>query len=281
MKLRSLIFPFFALASLAPAAATVGDSTAQQPTVCAVPDFRPQVRCREWLFGIGHDNVLDTYLTPYEYSGPDVNVSYRSERLARWGKGHVSTVRSLYVNAASVKKEWGSGEAVDGEINLRLAFLYNWKPAGNLRLALGPMAEVGLGGTYHWRSSNNPAQARLYADIGASALAEYAFRIRKRRLAARLLLDVPLVGAKFTPHYGQSYYEIFSLGHTDKIVSFTHPFNAPSARLTATLQFPLWGATITAGYLGEARQSHIKGLKYHAWTNAFVIGFVRRIKFLK
>ncbi len=267
MKFRNIILLVFAL---------IGSTLRAEEPCDSASIFQ-----REWLFGIGHANVLETYLSPYEYEGAAVNVNYRSERFARWGKGRVTAVRNFSVNAASVEKQWGEGSAVDGEINFRFAFLYNWKPIEGLRLALGPMTEIGIGGTYHLRESNNPAQARIYANIGASSLAEYAFKIKKRRLSARVLLDLPLVGAKFAPHYGQSYYEIFSLGHDDRTVCSTHPFNAPSTRLVATLRFPLKGATIPAGYLGEARQSKINGLKYHGWTNAFVIGFVRKIRILR
>ena len=45
----------------------------------------------QWTWGIGGANVLDTYLSPLEYVGPDFAVTHRTERLARWGKGNVTT----------------------------------------------------------------------------------------------------------------------------------------------------------------------------------------------
>ncbi len=281
MKSKFLIFLLFLSASCFATTGSVRDSSAAQGCPTSAKQLQQSIRLREWLFGMGRANVLETYLSPYEYKGTSLTINYRSERRARWGKGKVSTVRNFSANGSTLQKEWGEGNALDGDANFRLAFLYNWQPVRGLRLAIGPMAELGIGGTYHLRSSNNPAQLRIYGNIGGSALGEYAFKIKKRRLTARLLADLPLIGAKFAPHYGQSYYEIFSLAHNDHTVCFTHPFNAPSARLNATLSIKLWGATITAGYLGEVRQSKVNGLKFHSWNNAFVVGFARSLQIIR
>ena len=90
-----------------------------------------------------------------------------------------------------------------------------------------------------------------------------------------------MLGVQFSPEYGQSYYEIFSLGHTSGILHFTHPGNAPTCRLAATVQLPLAGARITLGYTGDVRQFDSAGLKRHAWRNCFLIGYTRQLKLLR
>ncbi len=236
---------------------------------------------REWLFGIGKNNTLDTYLSPYEYTGPALLIRHRSERMARRGKGRVSVAGNYSASGSRLSMAADEGRAWDAQVFAGVAFLYNWQIKEKLRLAIGPLAEAGIGGTYLLRGGNNPAQARLSLNFGLSGLAEYKFHIRKQKLSTRLSLELPLLGAKFSPRYGQSYYEIFELGHSDRNVCCTQPFNAPSARISAGLRFPLWGATVVAGYVGEAQQSRLNGLKYHGWTNSFVIGFVRRIRFIR
>ena len=96
-----------------------------------------------------------------------------------------------------------------------------------------------------------------------------------------LRADVPLVGAMFTPAYGQSYYEIFTLGHYDRNVRATHPFNAPSARLLAALRIPVAGATLSLGYLGDVRQADVAHLKRHLWNHQFMIGYERTLRLLR
>ena len=93
----------------------------------------------------------------------------------------------------------------------------------------------------------------------------------------RLSADMQLTGAQFSPEYGQSYYEIFSLGHTDGIIHFTHPGNCPTARLLSEVVLPVKRARITLGYLADVRQSKLGGLKRHAWRHTFMIGYTRKL----
>ena len=229
-----------------------------------------------WLFGIGKSNALDTYLSPLEYVGPALSIFHSTERLAHWGKQRVTVHAVYHAESGYLHSPTDDGKAWDGRISAAGGWHYNWHPVRNLRLALGGLAELSTGFTYNTRNGNNPAQGRLDATIAASAIAEYSFPLFGRQLDARAQLDVPLVGAKFTPNYGQSYYELFSLGHYDKNVRPATPFNAPSARLLTTLTFPLLGARISVGYLGDVRQHELNNLKYHSWNHAFVIGYVRK-----
>ena len=109
-------------------------------------------------------------------------------------------------------------------------------------------------------------------------MARYAFSLCGLPMKVRLQTDIPLLGVAFGPDYGQSYYEIFSLGHYDHNVCFTHPLNAPSAHVLFTLQVPMGRrAVLSVGYDGDIRQSHVNHLKRHHWSHRFVIGYVRRI----
>ena len=67
-------------------AQSVSDSTSTRETV------------HDWLFAAGHANVLATYLSPLEYTGPAFSVAHRSERLARWGRGKVTAVSYTHLD---------------------------------------------------------------------------------------------------------------------------------------------------------------------------------------
>ena len=100
--------------------------------------------------------------------------------------------------------------------NLYWARYYNFRPIANgLKLQAGVAANLCTGAIYNMTSSNNPAQARAALNIMPSATATYGFHISRQRFTARYELNLPLVGLMFSPNYGQSYYEIFSLGNYD------------------------------------------------------------------
>ena len=183
--------------------------------------------------------------------------------------------------AALPRSKADDDPAMEAGINAAVAWLYRFRPVARWSFALGGMAEAESGFTYLVRGGNNPAQGRLGLHLGATGRVVRPFRVGRQWWEARAQVDVPLVGAMFTPNYGQSYYEIFSLGHYDKNVRSTHPWNAPSARLTATLTVPLWGAHLSIGYNGEARQSHVNHLKHHTWNHHFIIGYVRTLRLLR
>ena len=249
-----------------------------EPTHSAV---RPHLTEHQWLYSVGHVNVLDTYLSPLTYSGPALSVWHRSERLAHWGKDHVTVQGNFGGRAAYIAASADDDKAWDGHFNAGVAWHYNWHPTSNLRLAAGGMGNLNMGFTYLLKNSNNPAQGRLSADIGFSGIAEQDFHLWHHPLTFRAQLDIPLLGTMFTPNFGQSYYEIFSLGHYDKNIRCTHPFNAPSAKLETTFRIPLAGATLTIGYLGDIRQSDVNHLKHHSWNHNFVIGYVRQLQLFR
>lgn len=234
-----------------------------------------------WLWGAGRANVLDTYLSPLEYTGPNVSVLHSAERQARWGKGHVTTYSIYTGHAAYLHSPTDDGKEWDAELTAAGGWHYNWRPAPRWRLAAGGLAEMSGGFTYNTRGSNNPAQGRLGVSIAASGVAEYRFPFFKKTATARLQADAQMIGVQFAPQYGQSYYEIFSLGHSSGVVHFTQPANCPSVRLQALVTLPVWGANVTLGYLGDIRQSELGGLKRHAWRNGFMIGYTRRLHIIR
>mgnify|MGYP001511672021 CR=1 FL=1 len=124
---------------------------------------------------------------------------------------------------------------------------------------------------------NNPAQARAYINLAASGMAIWDLRIKNRPITLRYQVNLPLAGIMFMPNYGQTYYEIFTLGHGDGVVNFTSLHNQPSLRQMLTADFPVGRARMRFAYIWDAQQSKVNEIKTHTYSHVFMVGFVKEL----
>lgn len=243
--------------------------------------YLPGLVERTYLLGVGHNHVFDSYLSPLDYQGLTLSLTRIGERTLRRAQGRWSQMTLFDLNASHLKNPVRNATTWDGELQFNYGQHYHLLPHSSWDVALGALAAAHLGGTYNMRNGNNPGQVRMAIDLSFSAIVKRQFALWGRQWNWRTQCDVPLVGAFFTPHYGQSYYEIFNLRHTNANILVSHPFNAPSLRFITTLSLPLGRSSLTFGYKADVRQSEAHHLKRHAWNHTFVIGYSRTLQFLK
>lgn len=234
---------------------------------------------RSTMVGAGFSNVFDTYLSPLEYKGPEVRFLLENMRMTRLMDGKVSAQHIFQVSFNYTKNPSKSVKSYSGIINWSYALHYQKQCTQRLKLLFGPMLEVNGGFIYNKRNSNNPAQGKAYASLGGSAMAIYKFHIGHTPLTLRYQANLPLLGAMFSPEYGESYYEIFGLGHGGKHVLFTSVHNMPSVRQYLTLDCPIKHSILRIGYLCDIQQSKVNNLKSHIYSHDFMIGVVRNLQF--
>lgn len=236
---------------------------------------------RATLYGAGYTNVFDTYLSPQEYRGVDFRIARESTRPTRLMDGRV--MRQIFFQA-----DLGyTHNRVDN--NNSFSALANWSYALHVRFPLthrfcllaGGMGDLNGGFVYNLRNGNNPAQGRAYASVGASGMAIWHLQVRRTPLTLRYQLNVPLMGVQFMPGYGQSYYEIFTLGHWDGVIRFTSLHNQPSLRQMLTADVPMHRATIRLAYLADLQQGKLNGIKWHTYSHVFMIGVVKQLYLMK
>lgn len=236
---------------------------------------------RSVMVGAGKTNVYDTYLSPLEYRGPELRFMHESMRMRRLMGGSVSAQRIVQVNASSTDNISKSGKSYSGMVNWTYALHYQYNVDDRLKILFGPMLDLNGGFIYNTRNSNNPAQAKVYGSIDASAMAIYKLRIDHYPMTLRYQANIPFMGLMFSPEYGQSYYEIFSLKHSGKNVLFTSFHNAPTVRQMLTLDFPIGKTIMRAGYLCDIQQAKVNNLKSHFYSHNFMIGFVRNFQMIR
>lgn len=266
--------------------------------------FTSPVTTRCTSLAIGYARQQDTYLSPLDYSGTQLSWLSESQRAVSLFSRCWERQALFQLNLTSTESPAHNADYIGGLLRFDEAWYYCLLPEtmrmlqdskamkivrnftdlsepNKLSLYFGPQLGGTLGTLYNTRNGNNIAQLIAEAHLAVSAQAAYPFRLWKRRFTLRDQIDVPLVGVMFSPNYGQSYYEIFSLGHTDHNVCMTHPFNAPSLRNRFTLDFRIGRQTFRAGYLMDIQQSHVNDLRRHHITHAFLIGWVRRFNYIR
>lgn len=255
-------------------------TVAAQTQPLTTGDVAGRVRVHATSVGIGRVHQLDTYLSPQTYSGPQLQLMHETLRATSWGGGHVSLQMLWQADFASSENRASNARYLGGDLGYSFGWHYHWQPANAWRIMVGPQVGAYAGMLYNTRNGNNPAQAHVGLHLAASMAVVYSFHLWHQPLAVRYQLDVPLVGMKFSPNYGQSYYEIFSLGNYDHNLCATHLFNAFSTRHQLSIDVPLRRNTLRVGYLYDLRQSQLNQLNYKSYSHAFMLGVVRQLQIM-
>ena len=149
---------------------------------------------RSTLYGIGHTNILDTYLSPMEYTGAELRILRENRRGTKNMEGNVYRQSLFQANVSMLENKAGTGSELSFLANWNLAYHYRFQMNESLQLFAGPNLDLNGGMVYNLRNSNNPVNAKAYAKLGASGMAIYHFHIKEHPFILRYQLNVPLFG---------------------------------------------------------------------------------------
>lgn len=232
---------------------------------------------RATMYGAGRTRILDTYLSPVEYTGIEARITRETMRMTHLWDGNVSVQNFFQANLSYTENPAENSNEFAGLVNWNYGLHYQFRINRNLKLLAGGLGEVNGGFIYNLRNSNNLASAKAYLNVAASGMAIYHFKIGNYPLIARYQVNVPVAGVMFSPDHQESYYEIFTLKNHHNIVKFTSLHNQPSVRQMLTLDFPVRYVKLRIGYIWDVQQSKVNGLKTHMYSHLFMIGFVKNL----
>lgn len=230
------------------------------------------------LIGIGRYNLMDTYLTPgyaYNYTGPGIRVMNERMKMTRLANYNISRQQIINVDLAATKN--GASTATDfaGFVDYTLGYHYHLPVLPNLKILAGSSVHGMAGFIYNTRNGNNPASAKADIDLNLSALAIYNLKIKEYPLTIRYQMEIPFAGVLFSPHYGQSYYEIFNLGNSSGVVQFNSFHNKFAMKNYLTVDLPVCNFTVRLGYLNSSYRTDVNGIQSHTISHSFMIGLVK------
>ena len=226
--------------------------------------------------GLGTTHILDTYLSQEKFHGVGLSLLTTHERRRDsllWGP---SWQHQLHLSTA--KDRAGNSSLVEAMYKFYYGRYRRFTLSGPLELQVGAVATAGLGIIYDTRNGNNPVQARVGLHLMPSAKAVCRFRLFRHAARLRYQLDVPLCGVVFSPNYGQSYYELFTLGNYDHNIVPTTFVSAPTFRQQIALLYTVSPKfTFSIGYLGDYQQQRVNNLKQHVYDHAVMIGLAKNM----
>jgi len=239
--------------------------------------------------GLGPTHLLDTYLSQENFRGSGFTFLSTTERYGSYvtyDAWHTLIQHQLSLSTANDRS--GLRDELQGDYSFFVGRLREWQAFtwhnyhNAIHFQAGALLNGNLGFIYNTSNSNNPAQARLSLNLMPVVAADCHVNLFKRRLVTRYELALPLVGLTFSPNYGQSYYEIFSLGNYDHNIVPTTFISAPNFRQQLTIDYQLWrNASLRIGYLGDCQQLRVNNLKSHVVHHRFMVGYVRSLTHVK
>lgn len=246
-------------------------------SICDSIDFCGVGRIRQaTTLGIGYLNEYDTYLSPQEYTGLSLryrNESYRNRSWQGGDKWVTNKVLQGYIGYSD--NQVRNSRAYSILITYHYGFLRRWRVNNRLQLLGGGGGIVNIGSLYNTRNGNNPAQLRFSFGALAQGMAIWNFNAFHYPFRLSYEVGIPLVGAIFMPHYGQSYYELYNYGEPMGQLKFSSPFNSPSILNLLSLDIPAWNhITLRVSYSVNIYQAKINYLRSHCYNHAFMVGVV-------
>lgn len=220
------------------------------------------------LLGVGKSFLTDTYLSPLEYSGLTMSLLHDRISPTKHFNEKLLLQQQFQIQLAFTKNPSASASEYAGEVSYNVNAFYPFFKNTKFSLLAGGGGDASLGGIYNVRNSNNPGSLKASVNLDLSAMASYNWR----RLTFRWQVSTPFLGMFFSPAYGQSYYEIFSLGNGKGTVRFASFQNQLALRNYFTVDIPLNNLTIRTGYLGDFYRTDVNDIVTNIVSHQFMVG---------
>lgn len=216
---------------------------------------------------MGGSLLADTYLTPLKYRGLHLGLSCSRSQAMRFKPEKWTNSLRFRVEFDRAKNRAGNSVMYSAGIAGGWSMDYCWRLPHAILLKAGGAVDADLGALLLARNSNNPAQARASLTVGPEVAAYWAY---KRLWGVGLEMRSPLIGAFFSPDYGELYYEI-SLGNHGGLVHCAWP--GSFRRLTADLFVDIrpGASALRVGYRADLLSFRACGLTGRSLSNSLVI----------
>jgi hypothetical protein len=220
------------------------------------------------LFGAGKVFFSDTYLSPLKYDGLTFSLLHERLNGSSLFNEKLLLQQQFQIQLASADNPTKTGSSYYGNLYYGINGFYPLVENNRLRWYGGAGWNAELGGIYNERNSNNPGSMKASTNLNLATMALFDWRM----FTFRWQLSTPIMGVFFSPKFGQSYYEIFTLGDDDGTVIFGSLHNQRAVRNYFTVDFHVGNLTIRTGYLGNYYHTDVNHIVTKILSHQFMIG---------
>ncbi|MDR1718600.1 MAG: DUF3316 domain-containing protein [Dysgonamonadaceae bacterium] len=224
------------------------------------------------MMGVGKTSVYDTYLSPLNYDGNSFGMMLEQSKMTGIMNGKVAVQHLLNLDFSHSHNDTETASDYAGFIEYSYGLLYKFTPLKRTSLFAGMQANGMLGFIYNSRNGNNPATGKVHLNANLSAIVAHTVSIKSQPFRLRFQTSIPVAGILFSPHYGQSYYEI-SLGDSDGLIDFASLHNHLSMRNLLSVEIPFNALTLRLAYRNNIYETDVNALQTRVHSNSFYIGF--------
>ncbi|WP_243348937.1 DUF3316 domain-containing protein [Parabacteroides sp. FAFU027] len=229
-----------------------------------------KLQTRTLLFGLGQSSVIETYLSPYKYTGINYRLDFSLDKDSK--DGLVTWQHDINLDYAHASNYSDRGLYHTAFLDYTFSYLRKVVSTDKFHAKIGLAPDFLLGVVYNNRNDNNPAEAKVNLNLDFAGRLDYRFRWKQTPILLSYDLRMPVLGAGFSPDYGQSYYEIFELGNRSNIVHLLSLHNQWTFNNKLTMELPVGKYSLKFGYLFNLYQTRISNIETSVMNHNLLIG---------
>ncbi|MDE6242804.1 MAG: hypothetical protein K2M14_02210 [Muribaculaceae bacterium] len=223
-----------------------------------------------YRLGAGGMHALSTYLTPIPHTGATFALEGEWRRALSGSRPLEQTWHAGF-DMGFLQDAAGASAMTDVGLELCWNMQRRFRPVRDLTLTAGAGLLLEGGLLYLPRNSNNPVAARASVNLTLNAGADYSFKLWGYPLRAFEQVSLPSLGVFFSPHYGQSYYEIY-LGDRNGLARSGWWGNHFLIDNLVGLEVPVCGIRLQLGYGLSVKSSFASDINTRITSHRCVIG---------
>ena len=226
-----------------------------------------------WQLQGGTVHLANTYLSPLKYSGWGTGLTYRRTQAMKQRPEQWSSTLEFATDYSNTQNPAGNHTMMAANISAGWTMMWRWQPATAWQWGVGGNIRLDAGALYLRSNGNNPVQGQAALTVGPAAYATWSGRLGRLPIEAGCRASMPLLGAFFSPDYGELYYEI-GLGDHSGLAHCAWPGSRRQFIGEATVDLKPGATAVRLGYRFDflsAKANNITSRTIRHWA---VVGVV-------